>query len=128
MTPEQKKIYFAAYHAAIEALESTVAYREHRTAGAKRRADAASAAAGQAAGAASKAKSELEYGAAYERLEEAACCAELVWRALTTKHCTRMNRHDFKQWADRIRSNLAADESSQINEGKNKSRAGTHTA
>ena len=118
MTPEQKKIYFAAYHAAIEALESTVAYREHRTAGAKRRADAASAAVGQAASAASKAKSELEYGEAYERLEEAACCAELVWRTLTQNICTRMNRHDYRKWADKIRANLAAAESSQINEGK----------
>lgn len=116
MTPEQKKIYFTAYHAAIEALESTVAYREHRTASAKRRADAASAVAGQAASAASRAKSELEYGEAYERLEEAACCAELVWRTLTQNLCTRMNRHDFRQWADKIRNNLAEKECSQINE------------
>ena len=115
MTPEQKEVYFNAYHAALEALESTVAYREHRTASTKRHADAASAAAGRAASAASKAKSELEYGEAYERLEEAACCAELVWRTLTQNICTRMNRHDYRKWAEKIRTFLASADSSQIN-------------
>ena len=106
MTPEQKKIYFAAYHAAIEALESTLAYRECRTASAKRRADAASAVAGQAASAASSAKSEVEYGEAYERLEEAACCAELVWMITTRRIHSRMNRKSMRAWANKIRALL----------------------
>ena len=68
MTTEQQRIYTEAYRAGIEALESTVAFRTHRTVANEQKAKEACEAAIKAANAASMAKAALEYGEAYERL------------------------------------------------------------
>ena len=114
MTTEQQRIYRDAYSAGIEALESTVAFRACRTAANERKANAACEAAIKAANAASAAKVALEYGEAYERLEEAACFAELVWLTLTKKAGNRMNRTALRAWAEKVKRLQA--ESSEINE------------
>ena len=107
MNPEQQKIYLDAYRAAVAALRATVAYRQHRTAANAQKAEAANTAVSAAATAASEAKADLEYGEAYERLEEAACCAEIVWIILTNQVSRRMTRTSLAKWADQIVRSLA---------------------
>jgi len=114
MTTEQQRIYTEAYRAGIEALESTVAFRTHRTVANEQKAKEACEAAIKAANAASMAKAALEYGEAYERLEEAACFAEIVWLTLTKKAGKRMNRTALQAWADKVKRLQA--EGFEINE------------
>ena len=110
MNNKQWEIYINAFKTAIAALDAAFEYRVNRTKANARASDIANHAVREAAKAASMAKAALEYGEAYERLEEAACCAELVWRALAMKQCNRMTRKDYKQWADKIRANLETKE------------------
>lgn len=107
MNPEQQKIYLDAFRAAVAALEATIAFRQQRTVANARKAEAATEAAIKAANAASEAKAELEYGEAYERLEEAACCADIVWIILSNLAGRRLTRTSLQKWADQIRNSLA---------------------